>query len=225
MPTDLLQGAAAVLFDLDDTLLDYAHARDTAVVLWAREHDVALSGPDLVARWAELEETHFARYALGELTITEQRRLRVRGLPGLDRLDDDAVDAAFGQFITLSEQHWAPLPGAVDAVRRVARSRAVGVLTNGAPEIQTRKLALLGLVDLPLFASVATGIPKPQAEAFLGTCRALGVDPGDTVMVGDNLTVDVHGALNAGLRAIWVDRSGRSGPAGVPTVRGVAELG
>lgn len=225
VPIDPLAGAAAVLFDLDDTLIDYSAARDAAVVAWAEGYEVPLAGDPLVALWADLERIHFARYVSGELTVQEQRRARVRGLPGLSPLSDDAADAAFTGFLALSEQQWRALPGAAEAVRRIARDRVVGVVTNGAPDIQVRKLAVLGLADLPMFASVATGFAKPHPEAFLGACRALGVRADHTtVMVGDNLEADVLGALGAGLRAVWVDPAGRECPADALTVRSVAEL-
>lgn len=224
MPTDLLAGASGVLFDLDDTLLDYSTARDTAVQGWAAGLGVVVSGAELIDLWRHLEELHFARYSLGELTVHEQRRARVRGLPGLDRLTDDEADATFSEFMGLTEQHWRPVPGTADAVRRIARRVPVGVLTNGVEQVQARKLAHVGLADLPLFASVATGVPKPQPGAFVRACRGLGSEAATTVMVGDNLDADVRGALAAGLRAIWVNATDREVPAGVASIRSVAEL-
>ena len=73
-----------VLFDLDDTLSDYASTRDAAVLQWTS----AMAGWELdpdatVARWAALEVAWFARYASGQLTILQQRAGRVRDfLPG-----------------------------------------------------------------------------------------------------------------------------------------------
>ena len=202
MPPDLLANVGAVLFDLDDTLLDYSAARDAAVVAWGERLRLSLGGQALVSLWAALESVHFARYVSGELTVQEQRRARVTGVPGLEGVDDSTADEHFREFLTLP----------------------VAVVTNGAPDIQGRKLARLGLSGVPLFASVATGFPKPLPQAFDGACRALDVPRSRALMVGDNLDVDVYGALAAGLRAVWVDPAGRRGAEGVPTVASVADL-
>ena len=47
---------------------------------------------------------------------------------------------------------------------------------------------------------------KPQPEIFLRACRELGVEPGDTMFVGDRLATDVQGAANVGMttvQALW----------------------
>ena len=224
MPPDLLANVEAVLFDLDDTLLDYSAARDAAVVAGGERLRLSLGGQALVSLWAALESVHFARYVSGELTVQEQRRARVTGVPGLEGVDDSTADEHFREFLTLSEVLWRPLPGAPEAVLRIRRRMPVAVVTNGAPDIQGRKLARLGLSGVPLFASVATGFPKPLPQAFDGACRALDVPRSRALMVGDNLDVDVYGALAAGLRAVWVDPAGRRGAEGVPTVASVADL-
>ena len=110
MPPDLLANVGAVLFDLDDTLLDYSAARDAAVVAWGERLRLSLGGQALVSLWAALESVHFARYVSGELTVQEQRRARVTGVPGLEGVDDSTADEHFREFLTLSEVLWRPLP-------------------------------------------------------------------------------------------------------------------
>ena len=50
---------------------------------------------------------------------------------------------------------------------------------------------------------------KPDPGIFLAGCTALGVLPGETLYVGDDLLLDVQGAQQAGLRAAWMNRSGK----------------
>jgi putative hydrolase of the HAD superfamily len=82
---------------------------------------------------------------------------------------------------------------------------------------------MLGLDGVPLFASSELVAPKPDARAYEAACTGLGV-PGDrTVMVGDDITNDVHGALLAGLSAVWFDR-GRGGTVAAPVVTDLRQL-
>ena len=104
----------------------------------------------------------------------------------------------------------------------------LGLVTNGAPDLQREKLAASGLESR--FASTVIsgelGIGKPDARIFDRALHELGVAAGDAVMVGDSLERDVAGARAAGLRSVWVDRTGMGRPPGsaVPDAR-VAGLG
>ena len=205
----LLDGADAVLFDLDDTLLDYSAARDAGILTWVQEVEAARHATDVVRRWRELEEHHFRRYSQGEVTFQEQRRARMRAFrDDLGEAPDEVLDRAFVEYIAHTEAAWAPVPGAVETVRAVAARVQVAVLTNGPVELQARKLATLGLGDLALFASSELPAPKPDVRAYEAACTELGVLPARTVMVGDDLTNDVEGALYAGLRSVWFCRIG-----------------
>ena len=84
----------------------------------------------------------------------------------------------------------------------------IGVLTNGVPAIQHRKVTALGLracVDTVVFASECgqkTG--KPDPAAFRTVLARLGVPPERSVFVGDDLQADIAGARRVGLHTIHV---------------------
>ena len=60
----------------------------------------------------------------------------------------------------------------------------------------------------------------PRARAL----SALGAEPGDAVMVGDSLANDVDGPVAAGLRGIWLNRTGESRPADRADIVEIADL-
>jgi putative hydrolase of the HAD superfamily len=84
----------------------------------------------------------------------------------------------------------------------------VGVLTNGRPDIQRRKVAALGVddfVDAVVFATeCGDGAGKPDRAGFDAVLAALGVPASRAVFVGDDLDADIAGASRAGLRTIHV---------------------
>lgn len=68
---------------------------------------------------------------------------------------------------------------------------------------------------------------KPHRSIFEAALASAGVEAGQAVMVGDSLKADVQGALGAGLRAVWLRRSGDDSPARpghVPIIRRLHEL-
>ncbi len=201
----------AVVFDLDDTLLDHQGAVRDALREWAprwgRQQDLAA----LVADWFGLERSYYPRFQAGELTVHQQRRARVRAfLPHVDLRDDAAVDDAFDGYWQAYERSWRLLPDAADAVTAVrVRGLDVAVLTNGRASDQRRKVVATGL-DVPqerVFPSSELPAAKPHVAAFRSVQDALGADADELLMVGDNASVDVAGAIAAGWYALLVDRA------------------
>ncbi len=76
---------------------------------------------------------------------------------------------------------------------------------------------LLATSELPAF--------KPDPRAYQALCAALALDADDVAYVGDDIFADAHGARDAGLRAIHLDRSGEVGPIpGTTRIRTLADL-
>lgn len=100
------------------------------------------------------------------------------------------------------------------SLSRIDGSHRLGLVTNGAACLQREKLAASGLVDCfeVVVVSADLGVAKPDASIFAHTLNRLGVEPQDTVMVGDSIAKDIDGALAAGLGAVWVNRGGLPTP-------------
>ena len=214
----------AVLFDLDDTLIDGRAAADAAVLAWAAQHGV--TDDEVCQRWANVSERHYACYQRREITFTGQRRARVREFLSLVATDAEA-DALFAGYLARYEAGWALFDDAVPALRRArAAGLLVAVFTNGDEDQQRLKLGRLGLTGEieALVASSMLPVGKPDPRAFSGALDLLGLTAEEALMVGDSLHKDVHGALNAGISAVLLDRHGAHPTADVPRIRGLHEL-
>ena len=91
------------------------------------------------------------------------------------------------------------------------RGVRVGVLSNTIwPREYHRGVferdGVLDLIDADTYSSELDWT-KPHPEAFRAAAAALGVDPSETVYVGDRPFEDIHGSQLAGMRAIWVPHS------------------
>lgn len=203
----------AVVFDLDDTLFDHTASATQAVRAWVSELGSTPSD-DLITKWFEIERRTFDAWLRGKFTHQGQRRARLREfLPLIGRpvpATDDELDNAFDLYFTWYARHWAAFDDARPALE-VARSNGwrIGVLTNGSTLQQNSKLEQIGLADLVdvVCTSQSLGYSKPAVEAYQLTCKALGVEPAETLMIGDNLALDVLGARAAGLTAEYLDRA------------------
>lgn len=214
----------AVLFDLDDTLVDYASAARVAVTAWAEEHGVL--AVDTVARWDAITEFHYARYQRRELTFQQQRRARVREFLRIEAGDAE-VDELFTGYVVRHEAAWAAFDDALPALRHVrAAGLTSAVLTNGDDAHQRLKLARVGLaaeVDA-VIASSTLPAGKPDPRAFHAAARRLGHAPEELLMVGNSLDHDVRGALAAGFDAVLLDRHDAHVGEPVRRIRSLCEL-
>ncbi len=98
-------------------------------------------------------------------------------------------------------------PESAEVLRTLRPRWRVGVLTNGEPRIQQRKIAALGiadLVDAVVFATGCGGTGKPAPAAFHAALDRLKVTPASTVFVGDDARVDIDGAAAVGMKTIHV---------------------
>ena len=88
-----------------------------------------------------------------------------------------------------------------------AHGHRLGIVTNGLPEIQARKVAALGieaLVDTVVYAQHHAPDGKPAPVCFAVARERLDVEAAHTVFVGDHPVKDIDGATAAGLHAIWL---------------------
>ena len=195
----------AVLFDLDGTLVEYE--RTPGEVL---EIAFERAGFD---PYFEVE-AYFDRFDdhLGPgVSIAEGRANCFAEIAENCGRDPDHGRAVADAFAAARDQSRVrPLPGATAVVDGLAEDHALGVVTNGPPEMQTTKLEAAGLVDA--FETVVfaghDAAPKPDPEPFEVALDALGSIPDRAVHVGNSLSSDVAGAHAAGLRSAWLPAEG-----------------
>lgn len=214
----------AVVFDLDETLLDQASASQAAVLSWASS--LGFADTDIAGRWATISSRHYARYQLREITFEDQRRERVREF--LDQsLTDDEASEAFRGYLNRYEDGWTLFPDAVPALRRAREAgRSVAILTNGDRDQQLRKLDRFGLISKIDLLVCSSELPfgKPHPSAFSAVTDALGVTARESIMIGDSLRNDYQGAQDFGMHAVLVDRHGALTHAEVESVTSLHEL-
>ncbi|MFB6361805.1 MAG: HAD family hydrolase, partial [Halobacteriales archaeon] len=120
------------------------------------------------------------------------------------------------------------LDGAQAALAELGADRPLGLVTNGAPGMQTTKLDALSIREAfatMVFAGYDTA-PKPDPEPFRTVLEALGVPPDRTVHIGNSLESDVAGANAAGVTSVWLEHDSHPPAAVEPdyTVGSLSEL-
>jgi putative hydrolase of the HAD superfamily len=204
----------AILFDLDNTLFDH-EASTRATVHGFLQYLGVEPSKELTQAWFEIENRVFERYLANELSLQEHRRERLREFLPLTTVsvptESRQLDELFTIFLKKYEHSWVAFPDALPTLQQLrASGMPVAVVTNGDQDQQTAKIQRTGLSPFvgQIFSSNVTGYAKPASEAFRYPCQHLQVAPAEALYVGDNHRVDIEGARNAGLQAIFIQREG-----------------
>jgi putative hydrolase of the HAD superfamily len=197
----------AILLDLDDTLLDDRNAIRWAFAAFVEAHRHCLpnvSEEGLFTSWRDTTKRHWSRYERGELSFIEQRRCRVREFLG-KTLSDEEADEAFWPYQKVYELSWRLFPDAVEFLKRTKSIPKV-IITNGDHEQQLRKVQTTGLVDhvVATVTSSDCGYWKPHPGIFNLAIQLLKIEPGDCLMIGDDLVRDIEPAIKLGMRCFHV---------------------
>jgi putative hydrolase of the HAD superfamily len=197
----------AILFDLDDTLWPIA-----PVILQAEETLYAwlAANAPRVAEKFTIETLRQARLELlaqrpeFQLDLGALRRAGL--LAAFDQAGEDAakVELAMIEFFA-ARNAVIPYDDVLPGLLRLKGRVMIGSISNGNADLQTIGLSHHFKVSV---AAHQLGCGKPDAAIFHAACRELGVAPEDAVYVGDDILLDVQGAQRAGLRAVWMNRTG-----------------
>ena len=198
-----------LLFDLDQTLLDFHASEHKALEIVLRAKGLLFSEEIYDAfkaynksLWLELEKGKISRQ---ELFMMRFRDVILRSGGDPAKIDPLPLN---DEFIRTMSENGVLLDGALEFIKRVKEEipdSRIYIASNGAAINAKGRLATTGLdryID-GVFISEDMGVAKPDA-AFFDICLERIGEPRDTcIMIGDSLTSDMLGAKNAGLESVW----------------------
>jgi putative hydrolase of the HAD superfamily len=196
--------ASALIFDLDNTLYPEQQFIRSGFKAVAAEVALRFGTP-----YRDALATLLRALRLGSRSEALQILCAAHGLP----------QAVVGELVDVIRRHDPLLRLPSVARETLASAKAagwrLGVLTNGLPTVQARKVRALGidmLVDTIVYGEEwGSGRGKPDREPFdLARCR-LNVPTAQTVFVGDDCARDIDGARRVGFRTILIRREAKTG--------------
>ena len=209
-----------VWLDLDDTLIDF-RGNSRLALAEVYEHERFDRLYRTVDEWIENYEFHNRRlwelYNRAEISGDFLRMERFRAPLSDAGVDPERATEMSRRLDPLYLDCLAATPGTVDGARELleflkGRGYTVGVLSNGFADVQQRKLETAGLrrlVDIVVLSD-DIGVNKPDKRLFDHAMVRVGeTDPRRHLMIGDNASTDIAGAVNAGWQAIHFDPAGR----------------
>jgi putative hydrolase of the HAD superfamily len=218
-----------MLIDLDDTIISASSNPRAVWVEVAAEFASETGGLDpenVATEILTFSEEFWARadqHRVWRQRLREARRSIVAGAferfaaKGGRLVDADALRALADRFTDLREERTHLFPGAIEAIDDLkAAGLLLGLITNGAGPIQRPKIERFGLDSRFHHIQIEGehGFGKPEERAYRHAMDALGVEPHETWMVGDNLEWEVAAPQKLGIYSVWHDYAGAGLPEG-----------
>ena len=197
-----------VFLDLDDTILDFKKSEYIAIGKTMSDYGVEPTDA-LRRRYHEINKWHWEQLELGKLTRPQVLEGRFAAFFGELGVQVDASEVAENYMQNLSAGHDF-LPGAEEATERLSKKYRLFLASNGTAYVQHRRMTDANLYRFfeVVFVSEEIGHNKPT-KAYFEKCfaRIPGFDVSKAVMVGDSLSSDIQGGINAGMKTVWVNPS------------------
>lgn len=191
---------AAVIFDLDQTLLD--------------KHQSLIRFADHQYDAFDLEACHIDRRTFLDKFTELNHEVRpkeevYRDLFGIFNLDSSLFAAMLDDLNRNFPAYAIGYPGLLAMLEELKQSSyQLGMITNGRAFYQRNKIRAVGIEHYfdDIVISEAVGLRKPDHAIFQLALSNLNLSADQAVFVGDNLKADIIPAKELGMRTIWKQR-------------------
>ncbi|OUC02219.1 2-haloalkanoic acid dehalogenase [Bacillus thuringiensis serovar medellin] len=193
-------GYKAMLFDLDDTLLDRDKAVDNLFLLVLEKCYEDVSDTVKNNMLQKFKEYDKREYGISDKTIVieslfDEFAPKYR-LPR--NYIQDFWNEHFPKCFSIDQN-------TIRFLNHIKRHIKVGIITNGSTQRQKAKIINTNLNNYfdTIIISEEVGLSKPDKRIFELALNKLNVQPENTLFVGDDLEKDIAGPQNANIKGVW----------------------
>lgn len=133
---------------------------------------------------------------------------------GIQEPDEDVIKTALKDMYAISQRHWKLDPAAIDLLTHLKKENfRLGLISNASDrdDVYTllRQHNIIDFFEI-ILVSAESGFRKPHAAMFQAGLQFFNIHPGQCMMVGDRLEMDIQGARTLGMHTAWINRQGNS---------------
>ncbi|WED55490.1 YjjG family noncanonical pyrimidine nucleotidase [Exiguobacterium profundum] len=194
----------AILFDIDDTLLDFKQSEHVALEQLLASFNVRMTD-EVKSRYVDINSGLWRAFERGEVDREEVligRHTKLFDSLGLT-VDGPQVEQQYRDYLHAGVHM---IEGALEIVQTLSAHYPLYIVTNGVTETQFKRLESSGLLPYfqDIFVSDATGSQKPMKPFFDYVFdRIPNVEPEKGLIIGDSVTADIAGGRMYGLDTCW----------------------
>ncbi len=200
-----------ILLDLDDTILDFKAAERIAIRSTLLELGLSPT-EEICKRYSEINRMHWQMLERGEISRPEVQRRRFCVLfseYGIS-ISGDEGQRVYAKYLSEGADF---IDGAEELLEYLYGKYDLYIASNGNLPIQRPRIEKSGIGRYfkKIFVSEELGFDKPRAEYFDECFKRMDCPDRDkTIIIGDSLTSDIKGGINAGILTCHLDPTGEN---------------
>jgi putative hydrolase of the HAD superfamily len=200
-----------IFFDLDRTLWDFEqNMRKTLCDIYDNHNlNQHISDYDIfIETFARHNDRLWAQYQNGQLKkeILRYKRFEVT-LKDFGIKDKVLAEVIGQEYIEESPRKTILVPHTIEALDYLSSKYKMHIITNGFNEVQFTKLKLCGIEKYfdKVITSEISGYHKPRPEAFGHSLSSANAKKSESIMIGDDLNIDIVGAREFGMDQVYLN--------------------
>ncbi|MDC6352650.1 YjjG family noncanonical pyrimidine nucleotidase [Zeaxanthinibacter sp. PT1] len=198
-----------IFFDLDHTLWDFEKNSALTFEKILAENQVQIETAEFMKTYAPINMALWKMYReerIGKNDLRYQRlkkTFRALKYP----VKKDLIYHLSDQYIEHLASFNHLLPHTQDILEYLKPNYRMHIITNGFQEVQERKMRKSNIFDYfeHMINSEMAGVKKPNPWIFQLALKRTGANPGQSMMIGDNLEADILGAKALGFNTLHLN--------------------
>ena len=199
-----------LLFDVDNTILDFTRCEWEAVGLVMKNNGIEPSDENIVY-YSGVNDRFWKMFERGEIKKSEIYEGRFKAFLKEKGFNRDSKKISDEYIEALKTFHF-PLDGALDMLERVSKKFEIYYTTNGNAVTQEKRIKNSGILNYAkgVFVSEAIGHQKPEKEYFDYVLENIPEkDKSKIIVIGDSQSSDILGGINFGVDTCWLNPKGQ----------------
>ena len=195
-----------LLFDLDNTLLDFDAAEERSLKKTFNKFNIEASDNN-INNFKEINKKYWEKFERKEISKIDLVVFRFRDFlnqfDDLKKLDPSVVNNYYlNSLPDMAEE----MPYANKVINELNKKYKIAIITNGVKNTQLKRIensSINNLID-KVYISEVVGAQKPEKGFFDYAFKDLNIiNKSDVLIIGDSITADIQGGINYGLDTVW----------------------
>lgn len=203
-----------ILFDADETLFDFKKSEKYAFMESLKDFKINYDKDECMKIYNEINTAIWKEFEQGIISSSELKIERFNRLFEKIQVVEDAEKFSITYMKHLSEASFI-YEEAFDILKYLDGKYRLAIITNGLLEVQNKRIRQSEVSHYfeEVVISDEIKIAKPSAEIFDYTLKKLDFrDKGKVLMVGDSLSSDIKGGINAEIDTCWLNVENKEKP-------------
>lgn len=204
-----------LLFDADHTLFDFKMSEHNALKNALCELKLP-SGEEEIERYSVINMRYWKMLERGEIDKKSLMLARFVEFAREYGFEDKAEELSVLYMTNLSRESIL-FDGALEMIEKLSKDYRLFIITNGVKTTQDGRFGLSPITKYfeKIFISEEIGAEKPSLDFFDAVEKGIeGYNRDEALVIGDSLSSDIKGAINAGIDSLWYNPEGKEIPEG-----------